>query len=317
MEKIKMGVVGVGYLGRHHARIYSKMDNVELVGIVDVDEKAALKISKEYKVPVYSSADELSFKVEAVSIAVPTKLHHKIGKVFLEKGIHTLIEKPITNSLEEAEELLQTAKEKNCILQVGHVERFNPAVDEAQKHVNNPRFIESYRLGPFNPRASEVGVVLDLMIHDIDIILFLVNSPVINIDAVGADILTDKEDIATAHLNFENGCVANVTASRVTLETMRKIRIFQENAYISLDYAKQSLKIYKKKKSSSPVKSMSDIKIIKPKLFSGEPLEAELKEFVSCVREGRKPLVSGEHGRNALEVGLEILRKLKGYKNSV
>ena len=314
MDKVKVGVIGVGYLGQHHARIYSKMAEVELVGIIDIDEKRALKISKEYKVPVYTSLEELSSKIEAVSIAVPTKLHHKVGKEFLKRRIHTLVEKPITSSLEEAEELLKTAKENNCILQVGHIERFNPAVWEAQKYVNNPRFIESYRLGPFDPRASEVGVVLDLMIHDIDIILFLVNSPVVNIDAVGAAILTSEEDIATVHLNFENGCVANVTASRVTLETMRKIRIFQENAYISLDYAKQSLKIYKKKESLSQVKSMSDIERIKLKLDSKEPLEEELKEFISCIKEKRKPLVSGEHGRNALEVGLEILKKLKGYK---
>ncbi len=317
MNKVKIGVVGVGYLGQHHARIYSKMEDVELVGIIDVDEKRALKISREYKVPVYTSIEELSSKIQAVSIAVPTKLHYNVGKEFLKAGVHTLIEKPITNSLEEAEELLKTAKENNCILQVGHIERFNQAVSEAQKHISNPRFIESYRLGPFNPRASEVGVVLDLMIHDIDIILFLVNSPVINIDAVGAAILTDKEDIATAHINFENGCVANITASRVTLEAMRKIRIFQENAYISLDYAKQSLKIYKKKKSLSSVKSMSDIEIIKPKLLSREPLKTELEEFVGCIKGGKKPLVSGEHGKDALEVGLEILKKLKVCNNNV
>ncbi|PKM92640.1 MAG: UDP-N-acetyl-D-glucosamine dehydrogenase, partial [Elusimicrobia bacterium HGW-Elusimicrobia-4] len=218
-------------------------------------------------------------------------------------------EKPITEDVSQAEELLKIANEKNIILQIGHIERFNTAVIEAQKHIKSPKFIEAQRLGPYDPRVAHIGVVMDLMIHDIDIVLTLVNSKIIQMDVIGAKVLSQNEDIANVRLKFENGCVANISASRVSLDKFRKIRIFQDDTYISLDYAGQSLKIYRKK--SDVVSSMSDIEIIKPKLKTAEPLKKELEHFINCVKTGKPPMVTGEHGRDALDVAIEILKKLK------
>ncbi|MFH1540539.1 MAG: Gfo/Idh/MocA family oxidoreductase [Elusimicrobiota bacterium] len=328
---MKIGIVGVGSLGQHHARVYSQIPDVEIFGVCDVDKKRVEKIAKNFNTQAFSdykelidkinlvrngvSRQDISNKVDAVSIVVPTPLHYIVAKDFLNAGIHCLVEKPITDDVSQAEELLKIANEKNVILQIGHIERFNTAVIEAQKYIKSPKFIEAQRLGPYDPRVAHIGVVMDLMIHDIDIILTLVNSKIVQIDAIGAKILSQNEDIANVRLKFENGCVANISASRVSIDKFRKIRIFQDDAYISLDYAGQSLKIYRKKSDlsggeTSIVTSMSDIEIIKPKLKTEEPLKKELEHFINCVKTGKPPLVTGEHGRDALEVVVEILKKL-------
>ncbi|MEW6558060.1 MAG: Gfo/Idh/MocA family oxidoreductase [Elusimicrobiota bacterium] len=306
---MKIGVIGVGSLGQHHARIYSQLPEVELFGVCDIDTKRAEKIAKNFNTQSFTDYKELVGKVDAVSIVVPTPLHYIVAKDFLNAGVHCLIEKPITDNVLHAEELLKIANEKNIILQIGHIERFNAAVIEAQKYIKQPKFIEAQRLGLYDPRVAHISIVMDLMIHDIDIILTLVNSKIIQMDVIGAKVLSQNEDIANVRLKFENGCVANISASRVSLEKFRKIRIFQDDCYISLDYIGQSLKIYRKK--SDIVHSMSDIEIIKPKLNAEEPLKQELEHFINCAKTGKKPLVTGEHGRDALEVAIEILKKLQ------
>jgi len=306
---VRIGVIGVGHIGAHHARIYSQIPDVELAGVVDIEQKRREKVAREYNTTPYASYGEIFNKVDAVSVVVPTDLHYPVAKDFLERGVHCLVEKPITPTLEEAEDLLSIARKKNLILQIGHIERFNSAILEAQKYIKEPKFIEAYRLGPYDPRTSNIGVVLDLMIHDIDIVLYLVRSPVRSIDAIGGSILSQNEDIANARINFQNGCVANISASRVSLEKFRKVRIFQKDVYISLDYAKQSLKIYQKKEKE--IKSMKDMMILRPQLKKTDPLREELTHFIQCVERGRKPLVSGKHGRDALEIALEILKKIK------
>ena len=306
---VRIGVIGVGHIGAHHARIYSQIPDVRLLAVVDTDQKRREKVAREYSTTGYANHVDILDKVDAVSVVVPTHLHYPVAKDFLEKGVHCLIEKPITPTLEEAEDLLGIARKKNLILQIGHVERFNSAILEAQKYIKEPKFIEAYRLGPYDPRTSNIGVVLDLMIHDIDIVLYLVRSAVKNIDAIGGSVLSQNEDIANARINFQNGCVANISASRVSLEKFRKIRIFQKDVYISLDYVNQSLKIYQKK--GKEVKSMKDMMILRPQLQKTDPLREELTHFIQCVRKNRKPLVSGKHGRDALEIALEILKKIK------
>lgn len=302
MQRIKVGVVGVGHLGQHHGRIYSQLPKVELVGVVDVNKERVKEIAQRFSTSSYLNYKELRGKVEAVSIAVPTFLHYKIARDFLKWGIHILVEKPFTQTVEEAEELLSLAKKKERILQVGHIERFNTAIEELEKRIENPRFIESHRLGPFKDRGTDVGVVLDLMIHDIDIILNLVHSEVSQIDASGVSVLSQKEDIANARLKFANGCVANITASRLTKEEVRRIRIFQNNTYISLDYLKQELLIYRK--------IQQKIVVEKPFITKQEPLKRELESFVECVSCGTCPLVSGEQGKKALEVVDKILQQI-------
>jgi len=306
---MKIAVIGVGSLGQHHARIYSQLQDVELVGVCDTDAGRAEKIAKNFGTRPFSDYKELIGKVDAVSVVVPTPLHYRVANDFLNAGVHCLVEKPITDTVAHAEELLGIANEKNLILQIGHIERFNTAVIEAQKYVKNPKFIEAQRLGPYDPRVAHIGVVMDLMIHDIDIILTLVHSKIIRLDAIGAKVLSGNEDIANVRLKFANGCVANISASRISIDKFRKIRIFQDDTYISLDYAGQSLKIYRKK--SAVVTSMRDIEVIKPKLKTEEPLKRELEHFINCVREGKKPLVTGERGRDALEVAIEIVNALK------
>ncbi len=307
-NKIKIAVVGVGNLGQHHSRIYNELPDVELVGVVDIDSKRVANIATKHRIKSFISYYDIIGKVDAVSIVVPTPLHFEIGRIFLQEGIHCLIEKPIAANLKEAETLLRLARKNHCILQVGHVERFNPAVIEAQKYIHNPEFIEAYRLGLFDPRVNHIGVVLDLMIHDLDIILYLVQSKIEDIDAIGTPLFTRYEDIANVRIRFSNGCVANISASRVSLKKFRKIRIFQGDSYISLDYMAQKLKIYQKKKDE--IQSMKDVKVIRPRLHKGEPLKMELKHFIECIKDGKIPLVTGKHGRDALEVALDISRKI-------
>ncbi|HAE41181.1 MAG TPA: UDP-N-acetyl-D-glucosamine dehydrogenase [Candidatus Riflebacteria bacterium] len=303
-QLIKTGVIGVGHLGQHHARLLAELEGVKLVGVVDVNE-AGRELAAKYSVPFYTDYRELEGKVDAVTVVVPTFLHHEVARFFLERNVHTFIEKPVTKTLEEANDLVSLAGKKQLTLQVGHIERFNAAMIKLQSLCDNPRFIECQRMGPFSPRIQDVGVVQDLMIHDIDIVLSLVRSPIRHIDAVGIPVLTDNEDIANAHIVFENGCIANLTASRISDERIRKLRIFELDKYCSLDYANQAITLRRK--------SNLEEKIIREELevHKAEPLRLELEHFVSCIRDRKKPLVTIEDGKNALEVAVEILEQIK------
>lgn len=302
---IKIGVIGIGHLGQHHARILSELDGVELIGVADVNEAAGKEIAAKYNVQYYKDYKELEGKANAVSIVVPTFLHHEVARFFLERNVHTFIEKPITKTLEEANDLVALAGQKQLTLQIGHIERFNSAMLKLQSLCEQPRFIECQRMGPFSPRIQDVGVVLDLMIHDIDIVLSLVHSPIKRLDAVGIPVLSENEDIANTHIVFENGCIANLTASRISDEKIRKLRIFELDKYLSLDYANQAITMRRK--------SSLEEKIIKEELDinKAEPLKLELAHFINCVIERKKPLVTIEDGKNALEVALEIVEQVR------
>ena len=303
MAKIKVAVIGTGALGSIHARIYAESKNVELVGICDIDKKTVNNLSKELKTKAFTNYKDLIGSIDAATIAVPTKHHYSLSKDLLNAGIHLLIEKPITQTLEQADELLQIAKSKKLTLAVGHIERFNAAVEAVHKLKGDIKFVECHRLGPLAKRIKDVGVVLDLMIHDIDILLWLIQSPIKSIEAVGVKVLTKHEDIANVRLTFKNGAVCNITASRVTEKAMRKIRMFQPNAYISLDYIRQDAIIYTRKLGMI-VANKIDIK-------KEKPLQKEIAAFLDCIRTNKKPLASGQEGRDALAVALEILKKIK------
>lgn len=307
MRKIKIGVIGVGHLGSIHAKVYSRLDGVELAGVCDCNLEKALEIGKRFKTNSYSDYEDLFDKIDAASIVVPTSLHYNIAKDFLNHDIHVLIEKPITKTLSEADELIEIANERKLILQVGHIERFNSAVLAIEKYLKKPRFVECQRLGPFHKRVNDVGVVLDLMIHDIDIVLGLVEQEVVNIEAVGLSTISAFEDVANVRLTFEDGTIADITASRVTKDVVRKIRIFQEDSYISLDYLEQEAAIFRK----------TEDKIVKEKIKikKDESLKKELESFIECVKIGKRPIVSGVEGRRALQVALEIIEKIKPVKN--
>ncbi len=306
MKVVRVGVVGVGYLGQHHARVYSELPGVELVGVVDINRERAREVARRYSTTPFFDYRDLFGKVDAVSIVVPTVLHRDIAAHFIEEGINILIEKPVTTTLEEAKELMEMAARKNVILQVGHIERFNSAVMELAKIVDNPIFIECCRMGPYVNRNTDVGVVLDLMIHDIDIVMSIVKSNVVKISASGRSVFSRQEDIANAQLVFQNGCIANLTASRVTRKKIRRMEITQVDSFISIDYLEQELAVYKK--TSSP---LPQLLIEKPVMQKGEPLRLELEHFIHCVRNGEKPLVGLEEGKNALEVALRILEEIQ------
>ena len=301
-ELLRAGVIGVGRLGREHARVYAGLESATLVGVVDVDAARAKEIADLHGARVFASVDELLREVDAVSVVVPTDQHFPVAMKALEAGVHTLVEKPITPTLSEAEALVDAARHSHVSLQVGHIERYNAAVRSVREVLDGPRFIECHRLGPFQPRGTEVSVILDLMIHDIDIVLSLVNSTVERVEAVGVSVLSQHEDIANARLTFANGAVANITASRVSPERMRKIRIFQSDAYISLDYVEQDYVIYRKTEAGIESRAVD--------LPKDEPLALELSDFVDCIARSRKPEVSGENAMAALEVALWVTREV-------
>jgi len=309
VDKIKVGVVGVGYFGQFHAEKYAKIDSAELVGVVDVDPSRAREIGKRYRTRSFFHHADLFNKVQAVSIAVPTPFHYSITKDFFLQGIDVLLEKPISNTLEEADELIGLAESKGLIFQVGHLERFNGALSGVEGRVQNPLFIESHRLGPFSGRGADVDVVLDLMVHDIDIILSLLNSKVKQFQAVGIPILTRYVDIANARIEFENGCTANLTASRVSKEKIRKTRIFQPDGVLSIDYLSQKLSFSKRVtplgKKEIPEMLTEEIPVKKIDL-----LEAEIHSFLQSVRDRKNARVSGLDGKRALEMVLQIIRKI-------
>lgn len=306
-KEIRTAVIGTGYLGRFHAQKYAELSNSKLVGIVDIDKERAETVAKETGTQAYNDYTELFGKVDAVSIVTPTDTHAKIGKALLAEGIDVLIEKPMTVTIEEAEKLVKLAKEKDAILQIGHLERFNAAIVALEGRVDNPVFIESHRLSPFNLRALDVDVVLDLMIHDIDIILSLVDSEIETIEATGVPIISDKVDIANARLTFENGCVANITASRVSKEPQRRIRLFQHDAYIAIDYATQHISISRLDRSTKEgLPSISEEELDIEKVDS---LREEIVAFLNSVTTRQKPSVSGEDGKRALMVAAKIQEK--------
>ena len=309
MKKLHVGVVGVGYLGKFHAEKYARMDHVDLVGVVDVDQSKAEDVAKKFDTKAYSTHQDLFGKVDAVSIVAPTPDHYFIAKDFLEHNIDVLVEKPMTTTLEEADELVQFSESKGLILQVGHLERFNPAVVALQDVVEKPLFIESHRLSIYKERCTDVSVVLDLMIHDIDIILNFVKSEVDSIHAAGAPVISGHVDIANARLQFKNGCVANVTASRISTKNERKIRLFQKDAYVSVDFANQGITVIKQNDQieGGLIPGM-DIKQLS--FAKGDALEDELKSFVKAVKNRATPEVTGRMGRDALKIALSIMSQI-------
>jgi predicted dehydrogenase len=343
MAKIKVAVLGTGSLGQHHARIYSELHaagQVDFTGIYDAHAETARKIAEKHQLRVFNSIAEAAAASDALNIATPTTTHFDIAKQLLESGKHVLVEKPMTDSSEQAAELCELAQKKNLVLQVGHVERFNPVFKFLQDVATQPRFIECHRLSPFPARSTDIGVVLDLMIHDLDVILAFVKSPVTSVDGVGIPVLSKSEDIANVRLRFANGCVANLTASRVSPERMRKIRVFSgptNPCYISLDYRVQEGFIYRvardgeeessllKKimaaklgigKDSAIVSQFAGKKIVREPvpITKDEPLKLELQHFVECVHQKQTPMVSGESAKLALDLAFEITRQIQQIK---
>lgn len=302
MKKIRVGVVGVGHIGKNHARLYAELPGAQFTAIHDTDQTRARRLADEFGIVAASSLAEFAQHVEAASIATPTNTHFDIAHELLMQGKHLLIEKPITENTAHASELAALAAERRLVLQVGHVERFNPILSALEKRLTNPRFIEAHRLSPYPNRSTDIGVVLDLMIHDLEIILHLVRSPVQTIDAVGVPVLSRGEDIANARLRFESGCVANVTSSRISPEQMRKIRVFQEDAYLSLDYQNQSGEIYR---PSADGLTREEVEIERE-----EPLKRQLAAFLECAQTGRAPKVSGFQATAALELAVEITKRI-------
>ncbi len=309
-KKLRMGVIGVGSLGQWHARIYSEMKEATLVGVHDADAQRAAEVAQRYGTRAFDSLDALAATVDAVSIAVPTHLHYAVFTKVLPYGIHMLVEKPIADSYEQAEAMVKQANARGVVLQVGHVERFNPVMAFLQENLTRPRFIEATRLAPYPPprekappRGTEVSVVLDLMIHDLDIILRIANAPITAIHATGVAVLSPTEDIANARLQFANGCVANVTASRISQEKLRKIRVFQDDTYLSLDTMSQSGQLCRR--------SATGIEAISVPIDKTEPLVVELHSFADCVRHRNDPVVTGEHGTEALNLAIAICRIIR------
>lgn len=328
---LKIAVIGAGHLGKWHIKNLQSLKNVEMVGFFDTDQQRSDQISKEYETPYFTSLNQLLSNCDAISIVVPTFSHYDVAKNALQKGIHVFCEKPFMQTIDEANEIIELAKSKNLVLQVGHIERFNPALSALKNYPVKPLFIESHRISQFNPRGTDVAVILDLMIHDIDIILSLVQSDVEQIDAAGASILTDTIDIANARIKFINGCVANITASRVSNKQMRKIRIFQKDAYISIDFLKNQTEIYSLSEDAGElpkgsiqiaelVTASDRKKVIIYKQLDTDKSNAmleELRAFTHAVETGTPPPVSGEDGKRALEIALKIEKQIQSTLNKV
>ena len=310
-EKLRIAVVGVGYLGRFHAEKYSRMDDVELVGVADVNKTQAESVAQCVKTRAYSDYRDLLGRVDAVSVVTPTSLHHEVGRDFLQSDADVLIEKPVTATLDEAQELIELAESRGLLIQVGHLERFNPAVAALKEMMTQPPlFIESHRLSVFKNRCTDVSVVLDLMIHDIDIILNLVPSQIKRIQASGAPVICPSVDIANARLEFANGCVANITASRISMKNERKIRFFQKDAYISVDFANREITRIAKDESAVDA-VIPGMGINRLCFTNADPLDDELKSFVRCVQRREVPEVTGQMGRDALKIALSIMDQIE------
>lgn len=310
MTPLRTAVVGVGYLGGYHAEKYAALPGADLVAVVDTDARRGRAVASRLDCEFLTDYRELDRRVDAVSIAVPTVLHFEVARHFVDQGVHVLVEKPVTTTLQEADELVALAQRRGVCFQVGHLERFNAVVQAAVERVTTPMFIESNRLAPFTPRGADVSVVLDLMIHDIDIILNLVGAPVTRIDARGLQVISGDIDIANAQLQFANGCMANVTASRVSLKKERKMRLIQPNAYIALDLLEKKLEI-RRKGETECYPGYPDIVSEKIDIGDGDALLNEIDAFLTSVRTGREPVISGAEGRQALSTAIEITRQLR------
>ena len=336
-DPVKVAVLGTGALGSQHVRLYAELaavGDVQVTGIFDQNQEAAKALGKQYNIPVVGSIEELAQGAEAISIVTPTVTHFDLAKKLLEQGKHVLVEKPMTETPLQAAELVTLSRQQNRVLQVGHVERFNPVFQYLQEVATEPRFIEAHRLSPFPARSTDIGVVLDLMIHDLDVVLAFVRSPVLSVDGVGVSVLSSSEDIANARLKFENGCVANLTASRISPDRLRKIRVFSAGdpaSYVSLDYREQEGFIYRiaregeeessllrkliasKKKDLSVVSEFAGRRIVREPvpIKKDQPLKLELESFVQCVRASQSPVVTGESAKQALDLAIEITEQIK------
>jgi predicted dehydrogenase len=340
LSTVKVAVIGTGALGKEHARVYAELaarGSVELAGVFDAARETAVRVSEKLRVRCFDSLADAVANCDAASVVTPTSTHYEITRTLLERGKHVLVEKPMTDNSAQAAELVQLAVQRGCVLQVGHVERFNPVFKYLQEVATDPRFIETHRLSPFPARSTDIGVVLDLMIHDLDIVLAFVKSKVTSVDAVGVPVLSKSEDIANARLRFANGCVANVTVSRISPERMRKIRVFSggpQTSYISLDYRAQEGFIYRlardgeaessllrkllSAKDSTIVSQFAGKRIVREPvpIAKEEPLKLELQHFVDCVRQKQTPMVSGESARQALDLAFEITRQIQAANDS-
>jgi predicted dehydrogenase len=311
--RLRLAVVGVGHLGRHHARILSTLHGAHLVAVVDINEGRAREIAAQSGAVPYTDSREVLDRVDAVTVAVPTESHLEVARLFLERGIPALVEKPLARTPGEVDDLMAAAAKGGTILAAGHTERFNPAVQAVLPLVTTPRFIEVHRLGVFPERSLDIDVVFDLMIHDLDIVSSIVRSPVVSVEAVGVPVLTPRVDIANARLKFASGCIANITASRISRERVRKIRFFQPDAYISIDYAAREAEAYRlvRRDAERPVIEGGKLPVQKD-----EPLALELADFVAAVRDRRQPMVTGEDGRRAVVLAEQITRETESGKTS-
>ena len=331
MTPLRAAVVGVGHLGRHHARILKSMAGVELVGVVDASPDRGKEIAKDLGVPAFATHKEVLDRVDAVTVAVPTIHHLAVARDFLDRGIATLVEKPLAMTIEEGEELVALSRKRKAPLQVGHVERFNPAVRAVEGKLGKPRFIEAHRLSPFKFRSTDIDVVMDLMIHDLDLVLHFAASPLKRVDAVGVSLLFGPEDLSNARLEFENGCVANLTASRISDKSMRKIRVFSENVYASIDTAEKSVRLYRTTRELAGAlaglpadrePSLADLASIPREFYSieemdlpdEEPLAGELKSFVEAARARGETAVPGEDGVRAMKAAAAVIAEMRGHR---
>lgn len=308
MNTIRTAVIGVGYLGRFHAQKYAQIPGSKLIAVADARDETSAKVAAELQTRAVRDYQELLGEVDAVSIVTQTPAHFAIAQAFLEAGVHVLVEKPITETVEQARGLIATAARVGRVLQVGHLERFNAAILAAEPHLRAPRFIECQRLAPYRERGTDVNVVLDLMIHDIDIVQTIVGSPIAALDAIGSPVFSDEIDIANVRIRFENGCVANATASRVSMKTERKLRIFEDDAYLSIDLQQKILTHIRKKAGAAP--GQLPVEIDERSFEQGDALKAEIESFLSCVRTGRPPVVSGLDGLRALETAIRITEQV-------
>ena len=308
-EKLKMGVAGVGHFGKFHAAKIAASPAADLVAVADSDGERARDVAALYGVSGFADPRDMAGLIDAVTIAVPTKVHFEVAQCFLDAGVHVLLEKPITDNLDDARRLVALAEEKNLVLQIGHLPRFSGAAEFLRRHLDNPLFIESLRIAPFKPRGTDVSVVLDLMIHDLDFILSLVRVPIASIDAAGAPVFSDSEDIANARVKFENGCIANITASRISLKTERQMRIFQADTYIAVDFDKRKTRIVGKK-NAGPISGINDVQMEEESYEEVDELEREIEAFIAAVQGGTPPVVSGQDGLRALEAALSVTDSL-------
>ncbi len=333
VDPLKVAVIGVGHLGRYHAKTYANLANVQLVGLLDSDRARSKDRARELGVPAIADLNELLKNVDAVSVAVPTSDHHRIVKRCLQRGVHVLVEKPIATSLQEADDLIASAQHEGVMLQVGHIERFNPVFQTLAKMGLKPMFIESHRLAPFTSRGADVAVILDLMIHDIDLALTLVPGKISGVEAAGVQVLSEREDIANARVTFSNGTVANLTASRISAKAMRKMRLFQRDTYISADFLDRTVEIYRLRnqaqeegREEQPLGSFAQKALFskgrsavceRPRLELKDALDSELNAFMNSIRKGDQPIVSGQDGRDALALALRIMEKIQEHARLV